>query len=249
MSSRSSINGLAAMSHGVRLLKEPGIRGYVIVPLVINVILFALVIVYSYGQFELFLGWLRDWLPSWLLWIDWLLIPFFVVTALFVLFTTFTFLANLIGAPFNSLLAERIERYLTGETITDESGEWYRVLIDFIPQLWNEVNKMLHALLWSIPFLVFFLIPGLNLAAPFLWILFSCWMMALQYLDVPMSNHGWKAGQVRRALRQQRLLSLGFGGVVLLMSALPFVNFLAMPASVAGATVLWVARYSRERPD
>jgi CysZ protein len=36
------------------------------------------------------------------------------------------------------------------------------------------------------------------------------------------------------------VLSYGFGGSSLLMTMIPFLNFLAMPVSVAGATAMWV---------
>ncbi len=37
------------------------------------------------------------------------------------------------------------------------------------------------------------LIPGLNLLAAPLWLLFGVWMMAVQYIDYPADNHkmGW----------------------------------------------------------
>ena len=44
----------------------------------------------------------------------------------------------------------------------------------------------------------------------------------------------------RKRLRPRRLLALGFGGASLLLTMIPVVNFIAMPASVAGATALWV---------
>ena len=44
------------------------------------------------------------------------------------------------------------------------------------------------------------------------------------------------------------LLALGFGGAVMVATAIPLVNFLVIPAAVAGATVLWVERLERAAP-
>jgi CysZ protein len=94
---------------------------------------------------------------------------------------------------------------------------------------------------------VLFLIPVLYPVAPFLWLAFGAWMLALEYADYPMGNHGLRFPEQRRRLREQRLTSLGFGATALLLTMIPVVNFVAMPAAVAGATALWVQRF--KRPD
>ena len=63
-----------------------------------------------------------------------------------------------------------------------------------------------------------------------------------------MANHLLHFSEQRRRLRQRRLLSLGFGGSSLLMTMIPLLNFLAMPASVAGATAMWVAEMKDRQP-
>ena len=73
-----------------------------------------------------------------------------------------------------------------------------------------------------------------------MWLLFSAWMLALEYLDYPLSNHGRLFPHYRGALRQRRWLALGFGGAVLLLTLVPLLNFIVMPAAVAGATALAV---------
>jgi CysZ protein len=63
--------------------------------------------------------------------------------------------------------------------------------------------------------------------------------MALEYADYPMANHGLKFVEQHRRMKSQRLVALGFGGAVNLIMLIPLLNFVAMPAAVAGATVLW----------
>ncbi|MEW7976583.1 MAG: EI24 domain-containing protein, partial [Candidatus Sedimenticola endophacoides] len=107
------IIGFNYLLQGLKLLLEPGLKRYLVVPLLINFTIFSLVGWIGYSQFEALLAWL---LPeqSWYSFLRWLLWPLFALTILLVTFYTFTVVANLIAAPFNSLLAQRVEQILTG---------------------------------------------------------------------------------------------------------------------------------------
>jgi CysZ protein len=65
-------------------------------------------------------------------------------------------------------------------------------------------------------------------------------MLAVQYSDFPMGNHGLKFRDMRATLRRRRFLSIGFGAAAAGLTMIPVVNFIAMPAAVAGATAMWV---------
>ena len=108
---------------------------------------------------------------------------------------------------------------------------------------------MAYFIAWSVPFLVLFIIPGVNLAAPILWFIFSAWMLALEYCDYPMGNHGIPFRDQRRLLRKHGLLNLGFGTATLVATSIPIVNLFAMPAAVAGATALWLENMREHRED
>jgi CysZ protein len=97
-----------------------------------------------------------------------------------------------------------------------------------------------YSLFLVIPLLLLSWIPGLNLLAPALWLLFTSWTLALDYHDYPMGNHQLDFKQQRNRLRQHRGLALGFGGATMLATMIPIVNFLVIPAAVAGATVLYL---------
>ena len=53
-------------------------------------------------------------LGAWLDWLRYLLWPLFVLTAVLLVFYTFSLLTNLIAAPFNGLLAEAVEKLAAG---------------------------------------------------------------------------------------------------------------------------------------
>ncbi|MBF0194969.1 MAG: sulfate transporter CysZ [Magnetococcales bacterium] len=238
--------GMGYLFYGLRLIAMPNMRIFVTIPLIINSILFAGSIWFAYGKLQHLMGWVEGFLPGWLSWLSWLLIPMFIVAAMLVIFFTFTMIANLISAPFNSLLAQKVEEHLTNQKLIQQEESWQRILKDIFPQLINEIKKIAYYAVWSIPLLILFIIPVINLIAPFIWMLFSAWMLALQYADVPMSNHQLSGKEIRRRLKTQTLTSLSFGGSVMILTMIPVINFIAMPAAVAGATAMWVERLQEE---
>ena len=106
--------------------------------------------------------------------------------------------------------------------------------------VFNELRKLGYLLLWMLPLLLISFIPVINLASPLFWALFSGWMLALDYHDFPMGNHQLLFGEQRTLLRQKRSLALGFGLATMGATMIPIVNFLVIPAAVAGATALYV---------
>jgi CysZ protein len=88
--------------------------------------------------------------------------------------------------------------------------------------------------------LVVSLIPVINFIAPVLWVVFGSWLLALEYLDYPMGNHDLSFSRQKQVLAGRRGLSLGFGGMVMILTSIPLVNFFVMPIAVAGATAMWV---------
>lgn len=234
--------GASYAIRGFRWLGNPRLRSFVIVPLLINISLFSLAIWWGATEFGVLIDTLLAYLPDWLDWLRWLLWPLFAITALVVIFYTFSLLANLIASPFNGLLAERVEDLaLPGRKRHQGRPLWKEIAIAPL----TELKKLAYFLSRTIPFLVLFFIPGMNLIAPLLWVAFSAWMLALQYSDYPMGNHGLVFRIQRQLLAKQRSLALGFGAAVLFITLVPIVNFLVMPAAVIGATLMWVEQFSR----
>jgi len=166
----------------------------------------------------------------------WLLWPLLAIAGLLMTFYTFTVIANLIAAPFNGLLAEKVETLITGKPPSAPGGG---IIKDLIPAISSEIRKLLYFLLRVIPLLILFVIPVVNIAAPFLWLAFSAWFMALEYGDFPMGNSGLKFKEEHALMKRIRLTNLGFGGGVTGLMAIPGLNFVAMPAAVIGATIMW----------
>lgn len=236
--------GIGYFFQGLRLIAQPKLRRYVLIPLLINVTLFGGLLWFGSGQFEVFMDWLMPELPEWLQWAEWLLWAVFAVSALLILFFTFSLLANIVAAPFNGLLAEAVELHLTNQPL-ESGGGWKKMMRELVPTIIDELRKLLYLVVWSVPFLLLFLIPVVNLIAPFIWLVFSAWMLTVEYADYPMGNHGLRSAEQKQQLADKRFLSLGFGGAVTIATMIPVFNFLVMPAAVAGATAMWVKQFKK----
>jgi CysZ protein len=234
-----SISGAGYLFEGIRLIARPGLRRFVLIPLLVNILVFSGAIYVGVTQFERLMGSLEASVPSWLSWLDWILWPIFLLLLLVLVFYGFSLVANLIASPFNSLLAEKVELVLTGQPL-DQGNDGARMLAELIPTLLDELGKIVYALLWAIPFLMLLFVP---VVGAFLWFLYTSWILVVEYSDYPMGNHGLKFREMRRRLRGRRSLSLSFGAAAAGMGMIPVLNFLLMPSAVAGATAMWVREF------
>ena len=67
--------------------------------------------------------------------------------------------------------------------------------------------------------------------------------MAVQYCDVPFDNHKKDFNVMKSQLKQDKGCAFSFGGMTMLFSMIPIVNFIVMPVAICGATALWVDKY------
>lgn len=113
----------------------------------------------------------------------------------------------------------------------------------------REMRKLGYFLPRALGLLILSLIPGVNIIAAPLWVIFNIWMMAVQYIDYPADNNKVSWTVMLQWLRSQRFLSLGFGGITYLALMVPVFNLIAMPAAIAGATLLWVDHRQVDSPQ
>lgn len=243
----SAVAGIGYFFQGIGLITKPGVKKHVAVPLIINIILFSIGMYYLVTQYEALVDYLTpdvpDWLPDFITpLVDWfigLLWVLFAAVALIIIFFTFTIVANIIGAPFNSYLSAAVERHLTGKNPDElETNIWKQT----VASIGGELRKLGYLLMWSIVLLVISFIPVINFVSPFLWAAFGAWMLAIEYADYPLGNRGLTFPKIKSTLRTHRWLSLGFGGAATIATMIPLFNFLVMPVSVAGATAMSVKR-------
>ncbi|MCU0809247.1 MAG: sulfate transporter CysZ, partial [Candidatus Contendobacter sp.] len=175
--SNSFTRGAGYVLTGLRWLPKAGLRGFVGLPLLINALLFGGGIWLGASQLERLDRVVQGWLPEWLTWLHWLLWLLFVLTVLVVLFYTFSLVANLIAAPFNGLLAERVEKMIAPASSAPRpsaDSSWRDLLFSPLAEL----RKLLYFVVWAIPLVVLSFVPVANVAAPVLWAVSTSWMLA-----------------------------------------------------------------------
>jgi len=230
--------GAGYLVRGAKLLKHPSLRLFVLIPLLVNIVIFGGLIWYGLSYLT---EMMEDWLsviPDWLDFIKWIIWPLVGLTVSLVTGYLFTAVALIIASPFNALLAEKAEELVTGKPV--DSLEGLGAALAAMPRgILRELSKLLYYIPMAVFVLVLTFIPGLNAVAPVLWFLLGAWMMSIQFVDYPMDNHQLSFADVKEAVRSRRLSSMGFGGVVALCTGIPVVNFFVVPAAVVGATLLW----------
>tara|TARA_R110002072_G_scaffold86030_2_gene194297 strand:- start:6409 stop:7131 length:723 start_codon:yes stop_codon:yes gene_type:complete len=227
--------GAGYLTRGAKLLNHPSLRVFVIVPLVINILIFGSLIALGFSYISDLMDSMLASIPGWMSFITWILWPLIIVTVSLIAGYFFTSVALIIASPFNALLAEKAEELITGQPVNSLEG--FGAALASIPKsVVRELLKLLYYIPMALLALVLSFIPGVGAIA---WLLLGAWMMSIQFVDYPMDNHQLSFAEVKRAVRSRRLSSLGFGGLVAVCTGIPLVNFFVVPAAVVGATLLW----------
>ena len=134
------VTGFKYVFSGFKLIIQPGIRIYVLIPFLINALLFASAITYGSNILSDFLN---SWSSGWWEWVRWILWPLFIIVSLTVIFFCFSIMANLIAAPFNGFLAVAIENKLSNTDLS-ESGGLKAIPAEIIKAIKSESRKFLY---------------------------------------------------------------------------------------------------------
>lgn len=235
-------DGVNYFFRGFQLIRTPGIKRFVVVPLVINFVLFSYALYWLLNELGVYSAELVNALPSWLTWLEWLFYPIALVLLLYLFSLFFTTAANWLAAPFNGVLAERVEFHLSGRQAPD-SG-----IVAIIKAIPHTLVREWQKLMYFIPrfigyFLIGLILPGFG---QIIWFLFGAWVLAIQYCDYSFDNHKHSFTRMREVLSANKAACFGFGSCVSLFTLVPFVNLLVMPVAICGATAMWVDHLKRQ---
>ncbi|MGF1680446.1 sulfate transporter CysZ [Photobacterium minamisatsumaniensis] len=240
--SPTSLSGAGYFFKGMSLAMQPGTRRFVLLPLMVNIVLFGTAFSLVLTQLDTWInGWMA-YLPQWMEWLSYILWPLLAIATLVTFSYLFSTIANWIAAPFNGLLAEHLEAKLTGKPAPDTG------MVDIfkdLPRIMNrEWIKLKYYLPKALGLFILLWIPAIGqTVGPVLWFLFSAWMMSIQYADYPFDNHKVPFPTMRDALKEKRGKSLSFGSLVMVFTMTPLLNLVVMPVAVCGATAMWVDQY------
>jgi CysZ protein len=229
-------DGIKYFLSGFSLIQTKGLKRFVLVPLIVNFIIFSFAIGYLLSELGLHMDAFVAWLPDWLTWLESLVYPIALIVLIFMFSFFFSTAANWLAAPFNGVLAERVEQHLTGQ---QPSRDNVTAIIKAIPHtLIREWKKLLYFIPRFIGyFLIGFILPGIGQV---IWFLFIAWVLAVQYCDYAFDNNRFAFDHMRHILRQNKSACFGFGAMVSVFTMVPVLNLLVMPVAICGATAMWV---------
>lgn len=243
------MQSIRAFTQGFRLIFQPQIRWLAFTPLLINLLIYSLLAGWLVVEFTALLDWAMKRIPSWL---DFLIPIAWVLFSLCILVVfgfSFAIIGSIIASPFNGLLAEKIAEQVTGGKIPPEAS-FNAVLALVRKSLWREIVKLAYFLPRMTLFLLISLvlgpIPVIGLVVSTLVFIWAAWSMSIQYLDYPADNAGIGFKQTLSQMKKKRPDCIIFGAAVTFAMSIPLLNLLAIPAAVAGATLLWVEELSPE---
>jgi CysZ protein len=232
------LKGIGYFFRGMAMLIQPGLGRFVLIPLLANIAIFVLIAGSLYQLMSgLYVDVTADFTGT-LSFLTWILTPLLWLVGTLLSGYISIFIVLFLTSPFHGLLAEKVEEQVTGESIPSESSVVQLALS--VPRgFLRELQKLFNYLPMVAVVFIVSLIPGLNIIAPFLWLVLGAWMMSLQFVDYPMDNHRLPFSDVRDACRSRRGTSISFGMIVAFASGIPILNLALIPAAVAGATLLW----------
>lgn len=224
--------GVRYFFDGVKYMRQPGIKRYVALPILLNIILVGAA---SWWGVTLITDWMSDlaqWFPSWLSWLYWILMPLLVITFVIALAYFFSTFLMILMAPINGLLSEKVD-LLEGAKLPPESlwSMTKRTVFRELVKLGYLIPRYLIIMLLSF-------VPLVQLAVPFIAMVFASWVMGMQYIDYSFDNRKIHFKETKAALHQDRLTVLGFGAIAAVLFTIPVVNWFVMPAAIIGATLM-----------
>ncbi len=234
--SRKRHNPMYALRYlltGLRWLSKKSLRRFLLIPIAINFLVYSL----AFGLGYVYLGELINQLiPNGLQWLSWLLWPLYFIIFIIGGFFSFTVLANIIAAPFYGLLAEKTAELIEISAVNSQFDS-PEIRPNWLKTTLGELRRLRYLAGWGLLLIIISMIPGINLIAPLLWILFGAWGYALEFFAYPLENQGLIFDQQQTFIRSIRLGALSFGGLVLVGLSIPLINLLISPAAVIGATL------------
>ena len=218
------------------LIRHPRLYLYVMIPFLINLVVFSLAVWLGLGFFDSTVESMipvgDTWYWSVLYYFLWVLAV--LATALFVFFL-FAIIGNLIASPFNDILSEKTEEILTGQR-RDEPFVFRTFLSDSLHILLDEILKISAFLVGMIVLFLLLLLPAVGPALySVLSVLWTALFLVVEYTGYVFSRHKMVFKDQRQFISQQKLASIGFGTGSLCLLAIPFLQFFTIPLGVIGA--------------
>lgn len=244
--SNFSMGFFSPIRAGKFIRHHPALLKYIIVPFLINVIVFSGAV---YWGLSFFNSIVVHYIPQGNAWY-WAILTYFlwtvaILVTMVLVFFGFTVVGAIIASPFNDILSEKTEELLTG--IPNEEPFIFKVFMrDALQTVADESKKIIIFVLLMLFLLPLNLLPGGSLPYSVLSILLTVFFLVVEYTGYVFARKHKTFKDQRLFISSHRFLMLGFGFGVMAVLAIPFVQFFCIPLGVVGATQIWHDLHSPE---
>ena len=231
------------------LIANPRLLVFVIIPFLINTVVFAVAVWFGLDFFE---ETVTAMLPQGDAWY-WAILYYFlwlvaIVATMVICFFLFAVVGNLIASPFNDLLSEKTELLVTGMQ-KEEPFQLVVFVKESLHLLLDEILKIAAFVAGMLILFILLLLPAVGPALySFLSIVWTALFLVVEYTGFIFARHNLKFSDQRRFIRERKLASLGFGLGALCLLAIPFLQFFTIPLGVVGAVHFWYDSLNKNVP-
>ena len=221
---------------------------YSIAPMLINLLIYGSIFILSYswlmGSLEKWLGIENTEAGFWLKFLHTALLIIGFLLVLFICYLLFTILGNIVTAPFNEEISQRVEEIVTGTKEGHKMGFWE----DAYMSIKGEIQKLAFYLIILLFIFSLNLIPVAgSVVSSIIGVIFSSYYNALDFLDYPMTRKKMRFLDKLKVTRKGKLVTYGFGFIAFLLLFLPIVNVFMKPILVvAGTSLFYEKGYSEQ---
>ncbi|MBZ0271340.1 EI24 domain-containing protein [bacterium] len=232
-----ALAGLKAPLAGIRFLRtHPNLLRWYGIPVLINTVVYVAGGWVFFAKLPDILGWVFENPDAW-----WERILYYalgvVIGAIFglILLFTFTAVGLVIAGPFLEVLSEKID----AERLGTPAPDGLSFLADIPRIVGTQIRFLLMFLFVQAVCIVIYFIPVLGqiVGAP-LQLFVTAYFFAWEFWDIPLERRKLDFRAKRNFVSANLGAALAFGAVISLYMFVPLLNFIMMPASVAGATIL-----------
>jgi len=148
-------------------------------------------------------------------------------------------LANLLSAPFLDALSKRVESIETGGVYDPGDTGWKAIVGEARRTMANELQRLIFFVgVWIVIVLGGVVIPGGQLIAPPLLVVFTAIFLPLDYAGYALDRRQVSFASRRRWVSRYLPTMAGFGAAAVFTSLIPGLNFLLLPTLVVAGTLL-----------
>lgn len=262
---RAPIGFVAGATYPFRALRllynRPQLRGYVVIPLLVNfvlgILLYLGLLFPGFNAIESLTllidtqidNWVAN-LPAWLSYLDviailigWILRVILVLALLLIIGFILLQFGVILGSPWYGQLSEKLEEIKTEKPAVIPPSSLTGTVQDIWRAILFELKKLVIQLGIGIPLLLLNFFPGIGtLAFTIGGIALTATMACLDFIDSPLERRRLKFREKLNMIRLALPASASFALVCLGLITIPFINLLAIPICVASGTLFFCDR-------